>query len=133
MDNPYQTPIDAVESSKREYDPLRFPAIGCLAGGLLGAIIGVAHLAFSIYLLRLMQQAENYEAVEQARKMAIQTWWFIGLSLLAIVTAVCIFWRQARWLVILSSIVGVATCLPAPLAVVVIMRLWRKDVWNSFL
>ena len=78
----------------------------------------------------LPEQAENLRAAREANEMTMGSYWMAGLSLLALVSAICIFRLRFRWLVV--SVIGIATRLPAPLAIIVLMRLWRKDVWNSF-
>ena len=131
-ENPYHPPAEASELSERQSDPLRLPAIGCIGSGMLGVVLAICQFVFSLQFLRLAKQAESLRAINEAHEMTMGSYGMAGLSLLALVSAVCIFRRRFRWLVIASGVVGIVTCIPAPLAVIVLMRLWKKDVWNSF-
>jgi hypothetical protein len=40
--------------------------------------------------------------------------------------------RRNRWFILLSSILGLLFCFPAPLAAIILLRLRQKEVWESF-
>jgi hypothetical protein len=57
---------------------------------------------------------------------------WIGFGVLACFVAYCMRRRRNRWVVTIASIVGLVTCIPAPLAAIILMRMRRKEVWGSF-
>jgi hypothetical protein len=56
----------------------------------------------------------------------------LGLGVLMLLAALCMLARRGKWLVVLISVLSVVACLPAPVAVITLLRLRRADVWNSF-
>jgi len=130
-DNPYQSPADT-QAGAGSVDLLYWPAIGCLGISILGTLAAAAHSAFAIFLLWLAHENANDRHVGQAKEMVLESFGAVIACVVGIIAAICMFRRRARWLVLLAAAAGLVTCLPAPLAVIILMRLWRRDVWSSF-
>lgn len=82
--------------------------------------------------LGLAREYESIQASKQGWEIVYSTCWTIALSVLALFVAWSMSARRNKWIVLLSSVVGILLCLPAPLAVVILMRLRHKEIWNSF-
>jgi len=131
-ENPYQSPGEAAATNLRQTDPLRLPAIGCFGSAFIAIAFAGYLLWFSQGFLRVAHEAENEKAIEAAHEMATGSYRLMGLSVLAVVAAVCMLLRRWRWFVLITSVLGIITCIPAPLAAIIFMRVRRKDIWNSF-
>jgi hypothetical protein len=126
--NPYEAPsyIEPIQ-----VDPLRVPGIACRVIGVLGLLWAAILCVLACVEYRMVQQGEywtEYPGWELARDATTLT----SVSLLTLGAAWAIHTRRHRWLVIAAGCVGVLTCFGAPFAVVLLMRVWRKEVWNSF-
>ena len=132
VENPYKSPAEAQEVAVAHGDALRWPAIGCVGSALVGIAFASYQLAFYMSIIEIARRSASNQAIENANEMLYGSYVWAGLSILAIVAAVCMLARRGRWFVLTTSVVGVAVCIPAPLAIVVLMRVWRKDVWDSF-
>jgi hypothetical protein len=128
--NPYESPVD--DSLSKPTDPLRFPAIGCFVAAILGFLWSIWMLYVTATFFELARRYEAREAAAEGWDMLQSTGWLVLLCILALFVAWSMHNRRNRLLVLISSIAGIFLCLPAPLAAVILMRLRRKEVWESF-
>lgn len=129
--NPYQPPVQQ-SSEAAVADPLRLPAMGCLVAAGLGIACAGWMVYQSMSLLELAREYDSDKALNAAWELSYSAAWTFALCILAIFVAWSLASRRNKWIVLLSSLVGIALCLPAPLAAIILLRLRRQEVWKSF-
>lgn len=125
--NPYDSPADALNSKS---DPLGLPAIGYMVLGALGVVAGLGMLVMSALWFWLWFEFG---------KMPSEAWETLGTGLLQLVVSAMFLFvsrslrkRKNKWLIVVTSILGTAACIPAPVTVLTLMRICRKEVWRTF-
>lgn len=140
MENPYQSPSpesqsSTTESSKKKSQPLRWPAFGCLITGSILLTMNVAQL-YILWNLHTVMRAFNdkgaTQRVQRINDAFLESSIAILFSILALFIAWSMYTKRNRWTVYCSSILGMVLCVPAPLAVIIFLRIRRKEVWDSF-
>ncbi|MGV3608868.1 MAG: hypothetical protein ACO1RA_20865 [Planctomycetaceae bacterium] len=140
MENPYQTPSlesqsSGTECSEQKSKPLRWPAFGCLLTGGLWLTMNVAqmYILWNLYTaMRTFNDKQATQRVQRINEAFLETSVSILFGLLALFIAWSMYSRRNRWTVYCSSILGMVLCAPAPLAVIIFLRIRRKEVWDSF-
>lgn len=135
--NPYQPPSEPSQVASKPLreggeDPLRGPAYGCFFAALLMIFGAVVNFGMYWPHLKHGQRIGNEQIVEAAWREVVDAVLGFTLCILAFAVAWSMLRRRNRWLVAGSSVLGLFLCLPAPLAAVVLLRLRRKEVWESF-
>jgi len=130
--NPYESPRDIKGLERVSADPLRGPSIACLIVSTLAICGSVVGFVLSLRFLMLMREFERPEFERDAFEgiWASVFWFLLGIS--GLVVAHSMRHRHRKWLIVVWAIVASATCVLSPLGLIVLMRLWRTDVWNSF-
>jgi len=127
--NPYQPPVDPQDAPLRS-NPLQGPAIGCAVFGGISLLASLAYFGLSATLFSLAREAER--ALEPAHETLGAGVTFLALSILFFLMTWSMFKRRNRWLVTLGAIVGTALVLPAPVTVIILMRMSQTEIWRSF-
>ena len=125
--NPYESPAEVLNSTP---DPLGLPAMGYTVLGGMGVVAGLGMVVMSALWFWLW-----FEFGE----MSSQAWETLGTGLLWLaVSAMFLFVsrslrkRKNKWLIVATSVLGTAACLAAPVTILTLMRICRKEVWRSF-
>ena len=126
--NPYQSPAEASPSAP---NPLRLPAIGCIVLGMLflfPSLFLIAEFGYRLTFEHHSPRGISKDGLELA------TDGILGLvfSLAAFVMAGFLFIRKYRWLIVAGAMLGTLLIVPAPVTVLILMRMRRKEVWDSF-
>ncbi|MEX2174891.1 MAG: hypothetical protein WD872_11055 [Pirellulaceae bacterium] len=131
-DNPYKSPGETQSNDETAGDPLRGLAIASFIVSSLAIVASVVQVVASIVLLKMLADLDRPELEREVTSglLTAGLWFVFGVS--GIIVARGMRQRRRRWLVIAWSIAAIASCLLSPLGALVLMRLWRKDVWNSF-
>ena len=125
--NPYQPPAEALHL---ESDPLQFPAVGCMVLAMLAVVTGLRLLIISLLWFWLsLKTGRLQRQTLETLLAALSLFAFAGL---AMVVSKSLRQRRKKWLIVAASIVGTAACIPAPVTLLILMRICRKDVWRSF-
>lgn len=140
MENPYQTPSlesqsSGTESSEQKSKSLRWPAFGCLITGCLWLTMNVVqmYILWNLYTaMRAFNDEKATQKVQRIYEAFLETSVAILFGLLALFIAWSMYAKRNRWTVYCSSILGMGLCTPAPLAVIIFLRIRRKEVWDSF-
>jgi hypothetical protein len=138
--NPYQPPVEADRLSW-PVDPLRFPAWGIVVCSFLPLVLSLVGIVIAIRLIYLYGEFPEptdtiRKAIREAYDMLLFSPLLMVFGLLGFLCARCLLARKWRWFVVSYCVL---TLLPfsgwflAPLGIITLMRLWQKDVWNSFL
>jgi magnesium-transporting ATPase (P-type) len=131
-ENPYESPRDAQTPRQTQIDPLRVPSLVSMIVSILAIGGGMIGFVFSIILLKMLADLDRPELAQDVVQGILSSgfWFLFGVT--GVFVASSIRSRKRRWLVIGWSAAALATCLLSPLAVIILMRIWRKDVWSSF-
>jgi hypothetical protein len=129
--NPYQPPA-AETATSAVADPLRLPAIGCVVSAVLGFALAAWILYIAFTFFELAEKYEDARALKEAWGDLYSACWTFALCILALFVAWSMSTRRNKWIVLLSSILGLIFCFPAPLAAIILLRRRRKEVWDSF-
>ena len=131
-DNPYESPQGSDPTSMTSGDPLRGPAFACLIVSILAICGSFLALGASLVFLKVLADLDRPELQREVRDgfIAAAFWFAFGVS--GVFVAVNMRKRRRRWLVIAWSVVAIGTVMLSPLGIVLLMRLWRKDVWQCF-
>lgn len=129
--NPYQAPAEQ-SHEPAPADPLRLPAIGCVVSAALGFGCAAWILYIATTFFELAAKYESAGALKEAWGDVYSACFTVALCILALFVAWSMSTRRNKWIVLLSSLLGLVLCFPAPLAAIILLRLRRKDVWDSF-
>ena len=131
--NPYQSPA-AAPSLPRVPNLLLLPAIGCTLLGIIAFLPsalyiteGAWYLAVS-YLTTGIRGAAEKDAWELVRDGAIG----MAFTVAAFGIAWCLMRRRHKWLIITGAVLGTLLVVPAPVTVLILMRMRNRGVWESF-
>lgn len=128
-DNPYESPapVDAPHSDATGI--LKWPALGCAFSGFGILVAGV----YSFWLFRTLgEKAKQDEFEFEANVLFDNAVVWTGLGMLATVVAYSLLRRRNRWTIVISSVIGILICMPAPLAVFILLLMRRKEIWETF-
>ncbi len=129
-ENPYQSPNDVSEAlplaavSTDDYGPFVGPAAFCLIGSLL-IMISAGPVLITAGVGIALGKASAWEIFAAAASV------FLTASLVQFAGHAMLN-RRHRLVVVFTSILGLFTCLFAPVFAVILFRLSKPDVWNSF-
>lgn len=129
--NPYQPPSEQGEV-KSSPDPLRLPAIGCAVGAAVAFLWAMWMIYYFTRMLTYVDEEASPELVRIAWEGIQSSSILFVLSPLALAAVWSMHARRNRWFILLSSVLGLLLCFPAPLAAIILLRLRQKDVWESF-
>ena len=130
--NPYQSPAGAPPSAP---NLLRLPAFGCIILGILAIVPSLFLLAGFGYLLvveYLSPYGVSSDNLQIARMAITDGVLGVTFALAAFVMARAMFTRKYRWLIVLGALLGSLLIVPAQVTVLILMRIRRKEVWDSF-
>lgn len=127
--NPYEPPVDPADAPHRSH-PLQGPAIGCAVFAALSLVLSLAYFGVSAAFFNLAREAEA--AWQPALEAIVAGGTCLGISTLFFVMTWSIFKMKNRWLVTIGAVVGTALCLPAPVTVIILMRMRQREIWHSF-
>ena len=134
--NPYQSPHDislteemplTAEDAEplKAHDPLAGPAVLCILCSLVGMmyaglllLVVIASFAFG-----RMPPSPGEAGFAFVAFVSMSLMQFAGHAMLN---------RRYRLVVIFASVLGLLTCILSPLFAIILIRLSRPDVWNSF-
>lgn len=126
--NPYESP--GIGDPTPQGDLLKLPAWGCLVSGVILLVFSVIAFCYWQFAYGMAKGNPDIQAM-----MVKEIYHFVrtfGFSLLAIFVAWCLWQRKNRWTVVVSSILGLITCVPGPLAAIILLRMRRREVWEQF-
>ncbi len=133
--NPYQPPATASEPPV-PVDLLRLPAAGCAFTGMVTIVLCMlfAALVIGFYV------ADPFLPAEQRNRLRDREIWehlsvaavYCGLGGLSVFVSRALRRRRNRWIVVAAAVLGLVLCLPGPLAALILLRLWRRDIWTTF-
>ena len=126
--NPYQSPAEASLSAP---NPLRLPAFGCIILGVLAIVPSIFLLAEFGYRLTV-EYLSPHGIIKDDLDNATDGILGVVFSVAAFVMAGCMFIRKHRWLIDLGALLGTLLIVPAPVTVLILMRMRQKEVWDSF-
>ena len=134
-EDPYESPQVSEAASETPVDPLRGPALACLIVSILAICGSILALGALLVVLKMLADLDRPEVERLEREVrdgfiAAAFWFAFGVS--GICVAVNMRKRRRRWLVIAWSIVAIGSVMLSPLGIILLMRLWRKDVWQYF-
>jgi hypothetical protein len=127
--NPYQAPRDVTSANG---DALKGPSIAALIISVLA--IGGSAIPFvaSMMLRTVLIDLDRPDLERNARDalLASALWFAFGVT--GVIVHFGLRRRRQRWLAIAWSIAAIASFIFAPLGVILLMRLRRTELWNSF-
>lgn len=134
--NPYQAPNDisvaaemplTAEDGERfkAHDPLAWPAVLCILCSLVGMMYTglLLLIILASFIFGRMRPSPGEAGFAFVAFMSMGLIQFAGYAMLN---------RRYRLVVIFTSILGLFTCIFAPVFAVILFRLSKPDVWNSF-
>jgi hypothetical protein len=130
--NPYESPQSVQAGQRPVANPLKGPAIAALIVSVLaigGAVIG---LVCSVILLMMMADLDLPQNGGDFVEGILTSAFWLTFGLAGIAVWASMRRRRRRWLIIAWSLVAICSLLLAPLGAIVLIRLRRKDVWDSF-
>lgn len=134
--NPYQSPNDISVTAEtpltaddaeplKAHDPLAGPAVLCILCSLVGMMYAglLLFVVIASFAFGRMPSSPREAGFALAAFVSMSLMQFAGQAMLN---------RRYRLVVIFGSVLGLLTCILAPLFAVILFRLSKPDVWNSF-
>jgi len=111
------------------------PAFGCIILGIL-AIVPSLFLLGGIGYLLVVEYLSPYgvssDNLQIDRKGITDGVLGVAFAVAAFAMARAMFIRKYRWLIVTGALLGTLLIVPAPVTVLILMRMRRKEVWDSF-
>ena len=132
--NPYESPV-ATPSLPKIPNLLLLPAIGCIFLGIIAFLPsarfiteGAWYLTYRYLTFPGLPMEGDKEAWELVRVGATG----MGFTVSALGVAWCLLRRRHKWLIIAGAVLGTLLVIPAPVTVLILMRMRSREIWESF-
>lgn len=123
--NPYESP--PVSSSKASPDLLKYPAIAAVITSALAIGFAILYTVGSvIVIIQVGDEDLAMMLLDELKPMTL----YLLFGILGLIAARGMHQRRWRWLITIWAIWATVTCMLAPVGVIVLMRVWRKDAWK---
>jgi hypothetical protein len=131
--NPYESPAITLSPPKIP-NLLLLPAIGCILLGIIAFLPSVRLITEGAWYLVVsyLTKSVRGEAEKGAWELVRVGAAGMGFTVSAFLVAWCLLRRRHKWLIVAGAVLGTLLIIPAPVTVLILMRMRNHGIWESF-